>query len=1586
MSVGSPPSSREGFASVERTQPARLPRTVRQHRLARIAHVVGLVLATIFLSLAAVLLAIVLHIGTTRGRRLAAAEINAILAPSFRGRIRIERLGGLGLFGLSGADATIDDPSGRPALVVRGARVRIATFAAAGSALFGKKSPLTIELPVVSVDSLDVRLDTDASGKLDLLSAFDSKKPAEPADPNARGLRLVISQIALGHTWAHGLMSGAPPLDVTVDDFAGALTYAPDVLEGDVAKATIAARRIAGGSDVDGFLRAHVKKPSDPKADIGARLSWEGRVGGIAQSIIASIEDAKVDAVVDVPGASPENVRTLWPASPINQRARGHLEAHGTLPNVAVDVRGGLGEAAFGARASVFVGDEKRVSVKLEARNVDVHEFAPSVPESRLGLTGDATADVKADGTLDADIALRFLGGTLGEYGVPTASIRATASRATSKGFRAHATVAIDEPTTPTQLTVEVSPKGESSVVDFDLHSEIPDFSRVPQLRHEVQGGCRIAANGALDLGEMSLEAQLQANAEHVTFGTTAVASGSISARASGRVTAPAVDVVIHSRGVAAGGVRVTAADVRVTGLATEPHVAASVRSPDLPDVDGSLDVALRPALSFRAVHMAFSRAGERALVTAEKVSVAGSDIRVDGARVDGLGEPLTATVAMSPGVLRVRAVTAGIDLGRAGRVAHLEKNLQAGLLSLDTDVTLQRDTARGRAKLDLARGAMAGVRDVFARIDVGLEGRRVAGTLHAEGAEVGSLDVTTKRIELGGAGALSIESWRQAFGAVDIDAHADLGKIATLLPPERMPLHEASGDVWIKGHVARDDVRDFTPDVTLTVRTDRLVLAPPTKSARDIDGVLVMPLPAWRLVGIDFDIDTFIDGDLGATRFTAKLHDVKGALAQIELRAPRVPFANWLDRGARVATDLRTVPFDLKVTMPERGLGGLPPILKQEYLGGKLQAEMKVTGTALVPDVDLTAQVHNAKLSAVAMSAPLDGDLIVKYDGQRATMSLKARAADCELLVAESRVDAAVRDFLVGDASNAHWGANAHAHMNGFPMGEVAFLDDKLVSGQLSGDLTLADLHKSANAKADLSIDSLKVGSVGYKSARIQFVADGHVLDGSVHVDQGDGFLEAKAHGLASWGAAMAPSLERGQPLDASVTSKNFRVSGLLPFVEGTFDELDGRLDADTHVELDPQARTARLSGTMGLTRGTVEAVAGGGEFHDINAVVRFTPDGVITLEKLTASGLTGRLEANASARLNGTSLESAKAVLLIPKDAAIPLSGGGSEIGNVDGRFDVMASSPDGKAMQIKVEVPHVRVALPEGSSNKAQNLGDIPKVHVGSHRGHPAKFVEFSLDSPKEEDNATTKSSSASASATTIHLADVEIVRGKDLKVGLEGNLEVKSGASSAVTGQIRLKPGGSLVIQGKKFTIENGTVTFVGADPGNPEVVVKASWKAPEGTVVFANFVGPLKTGKVTLSSEPALGQQEIVALLLFGSADGQQATHQSDTTTAAAAVGGEAAQPLNHALGQLGLGAVTAKVDTSGSSPKPEVEVQVANDVSLQLAVVLGQIAPGVNPDRTLVTVDWRFVSKWSLAATVGNAGTSIFDLLWQKRY
>jgi translocation and assembly module TamB len=211
-----------------------------------------------------------------------------------------------------------------------------------------------------------------------------------------------------------------------------------------------------------------------------------------------------------------------------------------------------------------------------------------------------------------------------------------------------------------------------------------------------------------------------------------------------------------------------------------------------------------------------------------------------------------------------------------------------------------------------------------------------------------------------------------------------------------------------------------------------------------------------------------------------------------------------------------------------------------------------------------------------------------------------------------------------------------------------------------------------------------------------------------------------------------------------------------------------------------------------------------------------------------------------------------------------------------------------------------------------------------------------------------------------------------------------------AATTVRGEIHLKSG-KLNVQSKEFEIEKGTISFVGNDPSNPEVTVTAGWTAPDGTKVLADYVGPVKTGKVNLRSEPPRPKNEIVQLILFGTADGSESTpyaskSPSTGTQAGTAVGGLATDGLSKGIDQL-TGMNVTKIDTSDSSnPKADVEFQVAKDISLQLAYVIVQPPPGDNPDLVYATIDWRFVRNWSLETTFGDAGSTFADMVWQYRY
>jgi translocation and assembly module TamB len=1561
---------------------------LRTRRLLHVLAIVGETLGALFLFLVAVVGGLLLHLNTGAVRRVVVSELNAVLAPSFKGQIVLERIGGLNLFGLARTDVTIKDPRGVPVLVVRGASVGWMTGVILRSELIDTRSPLDIHLGPISVDSIEANLDTDPQGHLYIADAFDPKTPSPP-DPHPRGLRLEIDRVALHHLWAHGDAAGSLPIDVDIDAFQGAMASLPDRFEVNVAGATLFARRLANGADVSGSLAGHFLQPSDPHAAMQAKVDWKGLVGRIANTIQANLENQHVDAEIDAPAIQPADLHAIVEAVTLESPAALHVQAHGPMSNVALLLRASTGPSVFSVDGNASLGNDKRADLRLDLRDADAHRVIASAPRSAISATGEVHALSKADGSLEGSLTLGFPRGEVDGRVLPPIDIAGSGVKAASGDVHARATIDVKEASAPTQITATVAPKAHGDMgLDFTLRSDVASLDDVPALQHQIAGEAHVNARGSFDLKRMEVDAHVEARARRIVAGPTKVDAAALYVAADGPVGDPHVAASVQSEGVVAGGKKLTRADVRVTGKLTGLDVNAQVRSTDVPDVDGALHVAVRPEIAVERVALDLSREGTKARITTKRVAMVGGATRVEGLRIEGLGRPLVADAVMSGQDLHLQASTEGLDLGALGRIVSLEKNLKSGLLVMDANVDVTRAIARGHAKVDVSGASIGTTQNVAVNVDVNLAGRKFSGKVHGEAQGIGALDLDATTIEVAGSNPLLSASVRQIFGTVGIAGKVDVGRASALIPADDVPFNEAGGIVALKGQVHRKDPSDITPDILLDVATKDLVFAPRTARRRDIDGVLVIDPPPWRLSGIDIDLSTHVDGESGKIEAKTRLRDKKGPLLAAELRADRFPYAQLYASSPAFKSTVLDMPFDLTATIPTRGLGSLPNLLKQNYLSGKISGEIAVKGSARVPVVDVRLALDDSHFSQVSNREVLDLSTTLHYDGTRGQLQIKGQHDRKDALDFEVNFEAKAARALAGDAQ-LPWTASAKAKFSAFPLEAIPLMDEKLVSGLVNGDFTLAGLHRDANAKAALRIDNLKVGSTTYKSAALDLDATGHNLKGRVRIDQNDGFVQTDADATATWGAAIAPALDPEKPVAVNLSSKNFSIGVILPFVEGTMDELDGRIDANAKVELDPRTRRATLSGEVSLSKGLVEAAAGGGEFHDMSAHVRFTPDGTITLDKLTAAGLSGRFQADGVVKLDGTHLQSAKATITIPRNSGIPVSAGGAEIGTLDGRIEVQGSVPDpAKGMDLKVVVPSIRVALPDSSSTNAAGLGPIEGVRVGAHRGRSDSFVLIPLD-PSTKVAATEQDeqpSSAMHISTDLH--DVQVTRGTDITVNLGGKVDVLSGDKTNVTGKIFLKHGGHLSVQGKNFVIESGTVTF-GGDPSNPEIVLKAGYTARDGTIVYANFIGPLKTGKVTLTSEPAYSQEEIVQLLMFGSPDGAQAQNPSadSTVSALSTAGGEAAQPLNHLLNQWGLGAVSVNVDTTDSAtPKPEVAIQIARDISLQLAVVLGQPPPGVNPDVTLLTVDWRFASKWSLASTLGDAGTTIFDLLWKKRY
>jgi translocation and assembly module TamB len=555
------------------------------------------------------------------------------------------------------------------------------------------------------------------------------------------------------------------------------------------------------------------------------------------------------------------------------------------------------------------------------------------------------------------------------------------------------------------------------------------------------------------------------------------------------------------------------------------------------------------------------------------------------------------------------------------------------------------------------------------------------------------------------------------------------------------------------------------------------------------------------------------------------------------------------------------------------------------------------------------------------------------------------------------------------------------------FPLKPLSALASKPIAGTVSGHVTLDDLHRDARIEARLALRAVEVGSAKYPGGTIDVRGAGGALQASARLGDARSFAEVTAKLGTRWGAEIVPALDESRPVELRLVANRFRAAALQPFVDETFSELDALITANTSITLGPGDRT-QMKGLIAVEKGRFQMAQVGEQFSHARARVTFENNGIIRVSDVYAQGPTGSVTAKAVARMNGLSFVGANGWAQIPRNDPLPVVIEGESFGEASGTFLLAATmSPDKKEVRVNVDVTALEVRVPEQTSHTVQPLEPAEHIRIGALRG-PDKLVLLPLGPPDEEEP---RSGEATRYRVSVNLRDAEVRQGSGVRVRLEGNPSVVVAEKTTVSGQIRLT-GGTLDVQGKEFDIERGTITFTGGDPANPEIVVTAGWTAPDGTRVYADFIGPLRTGKVTLRSEPALTQNELLALIMFGTVDGANAQpppgQQADRATQVVGLGGGfATQGLNRAIDDLTGLDITTRIDTSASgSPRPEIEMQIARDISIQFAHVLGIPPPGAMPDKNIASINWRFRSNWSLLTSFGDQGSTVVDVLWQYLY
>ncbi len=1540
----------------------------------RARFVVGTVAAVVGIAItfvSALVAGVLLHLDLPSARRFAIAEINGALATPLRGRVRIDRINGLGLSGIDGARVVVLDPDGVQVILLDGVRAQISLLGLVRSVLFGK-GDIEIFSPSITVAYADANLDVDATGTPRIARAFEltpaaaGPSTASPS-PTAKGraVRVSLPQIRIDHTWAHGALPVVPPLDADVDGAHASVSVIDGKVVVEVFEARILTRGMPRGANASGTGTAHVAVPSKSGRAYGVVASFAGLVGKIPATAHVDIDEEQLAAVVDVAETSGDDVRALLPEAPIYGRVGVHAEAHGTLSRFDATARARVGEGTIDLVGAFTLGDAIGAVVTIDARAIDARSFAPAAPRSFLGATTTTSLTIQRDGALAGVYTLVVLPGSVDGNVVPGASLHGDLAR-TGGGaggtfditVRGRGTV--QEAGAPTELSFDLHPVAGAAVVDIDARTSIPRLDAVTRVGPIAKGRASVHTKGRFQTRDSSVDASIDAVVDDFARGPVKVKHANTTAHLRGPLSDAALDLTLAADGIAA--------KLRAT-------------------------IGIGMPTTIRAGRLELSRDDVVIVATVESVRIAPDDVRVDRLVVDGLGEPARATMHFTPAAIAVRADSKGIDFGRLGKLLRVDKKVTAGRGSFDVDVIVAGTRANGRIVADFTHVAFPRIVDGNLHVDAVVNGRKVSGHARASVANIGYVDVTTNDAELAGSAPLSLDSWKQGFGAIAIDAACDLAPVWALLPKETLPLDDVAGRLTLVARLARASVRDTIPELKLSASTHGLVVAGGGKRPRTIQA---SDAASWHLSGIDAKVDASIDGEKGQSEIVLRLTDAKGDLVAVDAKSIAVPYAALLAEGSDPLAILMKTRFSALAVVARRSLDDMKLLFDAKGTLGEVDATIGFEGTVLAPNVEVLARAYHVKSAAAPVTMRLGADLALHYDGTRGDADMVIHSPKSVVLTGRAHGIVKVADLLAWKpGAEIPWEGSGTAHAIAFPLRAVTALADRQIRGQVTGDLTIDDLHKDARAKLDASITNLELGSSKLKGAQIAAFVDASRLHASARVDQTDGFIRASAVVGLKWGSMLMPVRDDTLESEASLEASRFRLTSIHPFVEDIFSDLDGRLDARVKLTMEPNRLHPRLQGNAQVTEGLFQLAVMGEEYHGVAAKLSVQPDGAARLDDLVAYGVTGKLTGHATGHVEGLALVDAQGSLNVPKGQALPLEVNGTTMGDLYGDFNVDAkASPDRKALRVVVDVPVLHVRLPPSTTRTVQELDEPANTHIGTYDRTTHRFVELPIDG--EDLRPATPPTRKTEIVIVVNLGrDVQIDRGAGLKIALDGSATIKIADETRVSGKIRLR-NGTLDVQGKPFEIEKGIVTFVGSDPSNPDVVITAGWTAPDGTRVLADFNGTLKSGRVTLRSSPPRPNNEILALIMFGTVNGSAATPYSAQPTssgfaagsaAAGAASGTVTQGLNRAIDSLTGLAITTKIDTSSATnPRPEVEIQIARDISLQVAIVLGTPPPGTNQDTTYLTMDWRFAPRWSLATTFGDKGTSIGDVVWQYRY
>ncbi len=875
--------------------------------------------------------------------------------------------------------------------------------------------------------------------------------------------------------------------------------------------------------------------------------------------------------------------------------------------------------------------------------------------------------------------------------------------------------------------------------------------------------------------------------------------------------------------------------------------------------------------------------------------------------------------------------------LGLAGRLdAHATAKGRSAAPEVEASVTLRGGTlrtlkdvgltARGRYAKDRVSGALdltSSLATAKATFDVPVKG------LQKQTTEELTATLEVDGVVLEGLGPL-LEAEVPAKGRAALKVQAS----GTAAKP-RISVHaEAVDSVWVLEHERYVPVERLSLDVT-----------------PDSNGALTVQLNARA-----FEADW-------AARVTTPLT------------------AEALRATPPTAASLKTLPVRLEAAVQHLKLPALEGAnLLQPGWRGAVSLSVVAKGTLLSPDATGTVtaeQVGNSRIK------PLDAQ--VAFEADRKTTQVTVSAKRQALRVAELKVLAEAPLETVTDVEKLTTvGFTGSGTVGPFTLADVLTPnpDETQPRGTVRASVELLGTLADPQAHVRGQLEEVAFGKVALGKANVSYDYEDAVSKIAMTLFTGSGRLRA----TGTLGLDLSqPAVMKGVEWKKAPVVLDVKSEGLdLGFLSGTLDaapRVEGRLDMNARVQ--GTLGLPQLVGDVSLTQGRV-ALAGFGEYREIELKASGS-DEAVTLERLFAKSGAGWVSLYGSASKRGESwvlhLGGESKSFPIVTDDQLKAS---ASIEGIKVEGLITADLVDIR----EVRIPRAVIELPEVKGKDLQDL-ERPESIVLVKNGVPVtskgkKQLAVARGEPEPEQKAPVRTIRVAVQADNnlwVKSSDV------NAELGLSEGFRVEVGQVASLFGEVQVKRG-RLDVIGRRFDLDPASyVRFSGLATRANVNIVATHQNEREGVTVFATVTGQLPQFNIRLTSNPALSDSDIFALLATGRRTLKQGGSAAITNDQVASVlGSLAASQLKGMLGKkLPLDVLSIETGSDGlKGSRVEGGKYLTDDIYLGVEARFGaDTRKGEN--NVAARIEYQFVPHWTAEAYGGDAAYGA-DLVWSRDF